>query len=69
MPTLVANLTAPLLEAVAERLESPPATLICSGLLAAEIERVTAAIEYTGMAVVRTRCLGDWAGLLTRRAA
>ena len=69
VPTLVANLTAPLVEAVAERLESPPATLICSGLLAAESGRVTAAIEHTGMAVVSRRCLGEWAGLLARRAA
>ena len=35
-PALVANLTAPLLEAVAARIAEPPQALICSGLLAGE---------------------------------
>ncbi len=68
VPTLVANLTAPLLEAVAERLESPPATLVCSGLLAGEVERVTRAVERAGLTVHGRRHLGEWASLLARRA-
>ena len=68
VPTLVANLTAPLLEAVAERLESPPSTLVCSGLLAGEVERVTRAVERAGLAVHDRRHLGEWASLLARRA-
>ena len=67
-PTVVANLTAPLLDTVAELLESPPATMVCSGLLAGEVERLTGAIERAGMAVQDRRRLGDWAGLLARRA-
>ena len=69
VPTVVANLTAPLLEAMAERLESPPATLVCSGLLANEIERVSTALERVGLTVVDQRTLGDWASLQARSGA
>ncbi len=69
VPTVVANLTAPLLAAVAQRLESPPAALVCSGLLASEIELVTEALEGAGLTVVEQRKLGDWAGLLARQGS
>ncbi|MDX6583484.1 MAG: ribosomal protein methyltransferase [Solirubrobacterales bacterium] len=65
-PTLVANLTAPLLEAVAAGLAGPPATLICSGLLASEAERVSAALSAAGLDPVKRRAEGDWAALLCR---
>jgi ribosomal protein L11 methyltransferase len=63
-PTLVANLTAPLLRAVAARLERPPATLVCSGLLASEVERVSAALTTAGLACTAQRTSGDWVALL-----
>jgi ribosomal protein L11 methyltransferase len=64
--TVVANLTAPLLGAVAERLEPVPATLVCSGLLVSEIERVVGAFASRGLAVASERRRGEWAALLFR---
>ncbi len=64
-PTVVANLTAPLLEAVAERLASPR-TLVCSGLLVSELDRVSAALSAAGLTVASERAEGDWAALLAR---
>jgi ribosomal protein L11 methyltransferase len=62
-PTLVANLTAPILTEVASRLEHAPGALICSGLLAREQEIVEAAFEGAGMQV-KDRCReGDWAAI------
>ena len=65
-PVVVANLTAPLLEAVAERFDGPPATLVCSGLLLTEIEGVGAALGAAGLTVESQRSEGDWAALLAR---
>ncbi len=65
-PTLVANLTAPLLEAVASRLGTPPCVLVCSGLLVSEVERVRAALAAAGLHAVSERSDGDWAALLCR---
>jgi ribosomal protein L11 methyltransferase len=65
-PALVANLTAPLLQAVAERLRRPPRVLVCSGLLAVEIERVSAALSAAGLEPAEPRVEGDWAALLCR---
>jgi ribosomal protein L11 methyltransferase len=67
-PAIVANLTAPLLEGVAERIANPPQVLVCSGLLVAEIERVEAAFRAAGLERVVQRTEGDWAGLLLRAA-
>jgi len=64
--TVVANLTAPLLERVAERLPDSPAALVCSGLLVEEAERVRAALSGAGLAVGEPRVRGDWAALLAR---
>jgi ribosomal protein L11 methyltransferase len=66
-PTMVANLTAPLLESVADRLADRPRALVCSGLLAAEAERVGAALAAAGLEPLERRARGDWAALLVRR--
>jgi len=65
-PTVVANLTAPLLELVAAKLPGPPQVLVCSGLLATEVERVSEALRSGGMKVAELRTRGDWAALLAR---
>jgi ribosomal protein L11 methyltransferase len=69
--TVTANLTAPVLLAVAERLgtdEHPtPETLICSGLLAGEIEDVVRTFEKCGLAERERRAEGEWRALLLQR--
>jgi ribosomal protein L11 methyltransferase len=67
-PTVTANLTAPLLRAVAERLADTPGTLICSGMLASEADDVAAALAARGLEAADCRRRGDWAALLCRRA-
>lgn len=68
-PTTVANLTAPILRAVAEQLDesSAPSTLVCSGLLPAELDETAAAFGAAGLAEAERRREGDWAALLLRR--
>jgi ribosomal protein L11 methylase PrmA len=68
-PTVVANLTAPLLRMVAEGLTEPPRTLICSGLLPSEVDEVSAALGARGMRVTDHRARGDWRALLARSEA
>jgi len=65
-PTVVANLTAPLLEMVASQMTAGnrPETLICSGLLATERERVETAFAAHGLKPVEFRSLDNWGGLL-----
>jgi ribosomal protein L11 methyltransferase len=65
-PATVANLTAPLLEDVAGRLREPPRLLVCSGLLAGEVDRVRGAFEPRGLVAAEPRVSGDWAGILFR---
>ena len=68
-PTVVANLTAPLLAECARGLEaaaSAPATLVCSGTLETETGAVAAAFEPCGLAPAGRRVEGDWASLLLR---
>jgi ribosomal protein L11 methylase PrmA len=62
----VANLTAPLLEMVASQMsaENRPTTLVCSGLLETERERVEAAFAPHGLKPVEFRALDNWGGLL-----
>lgn len=79
-PTVVANMTAPILRAVASQLAAappaaapanpPPAptTLACSGLLPGELDDVAAAFAVAGLREVERRRDGDWAALLLRRA-
>jgi ribosomal protein L11 methyltransferase len=68
-PTAAANLTAPVLRAVAARLEPrhAPRTLACSGLLPAELDEVAAAFAAAGLVEAERRRDGDWAALLLRR--
>ncbi len=98
-PTIVANMTAPILKAVAGRLkavegsrgrvgghspllsadpppaplapaEAPPtpSTMVCSGILPAELDEVAAAFAPSGLEEAERRQEGDWAALLLRRA-
>ena len=64
--TVTANLTAPLLVAVAGRMVDQPATLICSGLLARERDQVAAAFARAALTVEDERAHGDWGALLLR---
>jgi ribosomal protein L11 methyltransferase len=66
-PTVVANMTAPILKAVAGQIDSPPRVLVCSGLLPAEQDEVSAAFAGIGLAEAGRRQDGDWAALLLRR--
>ena len=63
-PTVTANITAPVLLAVAERLEAVPRRLICSGLLGPEVDAVTAAFGRHGLLERGGRTDGDWYALL-----
>ena len=68
-PTVVANMTAPVLAAVA-RLVDPddaPRTLVCSGLLPGELDATAAAFAPAGLIEAERRRDGDWAALLLRR--
>lgn len=66
-PTVVANMTAPILLAVAGLLREPPETLVCSGLLPSELDAVSAAYAGVGLEEADRRRDGDWAALLLRR--
>lgn len=65
-PTVVANMTAPILAAVAKQLREAPQALICSGLLLREQDEVAAAFAGTGLIEKERRQDGDWAALLLR---
>jgi hypothetical protein len=65
-PTMVANLTAPLLREVAERLGEAPGVLVSSGLLADEVDEVVGRFGPHGLVPVISRVSGDWAGILFR---
>jgi ribosomal protein L11 methyltransferase len=67
-PTVVANMTAPILKAVAERIESAPRVLVCSGLLPGEQDEVARAFGAAGLEEIERRQQGDWAALLLRRS-
>jgi ribosomal protein L11 methyltransferase len=66
-PTVVANMTSPILKAVAAQLGSPPEALICSGLLLREQDEVAAIFATVGLTEVDRRQDGDWAALFLRR--
>jgi ribosomal protein L11 methyltransferase len=73
-PTVVANLTAPVLLVIAERLASDearetPRRLVCSGLLASEADEAAAALAKAGLHEQRRTTQGDWAGLLATHGA
>ena len=68
-PSVVANLTAPILTAVAERLgelepAQRPERLVCSGLLAREADGVSARLGAAGLVEAERRSDGDWTALL-----
>ncbi|MFN8217478.1 MAG: 50S ribosomal protein L11 methyltransferase [Solirubrobacterales bacterium] len=67
-PTVVANLTSPILRALAAQLTSPPRRLVCSGLLPSELDEVAAAFAAAGLAESGRRREGDWAAIMLRRA-
>jgi ribosomal protein L11 methyltransferase len=66
-PTVVANMTAPILAAVASQLATAPTTLVCSGLLPSELDHTVAAFAGSGLVESDRRREGDWAALLLRR--
>lgn len=67
-PTVVANMTSPILAAVATQLAEAPEVLICSGLLLREQDEVARAFAAAGLNEAERRQDGDWAALLLRRA-
>jgi ribosomal protein L11 methyltransferase len=70
-PTVVANLTANLLEDCARHLaggEAVPNTLVCSGMLETEADDVAGAFSALGLSESGRRSEGEWAALLLRRA-
>ena len=68
---MIANLTAPLLVPLAGRIAAgeieAPQTLVLSGLLRTERDRVAAAYDVAGLAVEEEIVSGDWAALLLGR--
>ncbi|MGN6202142.1 MAG: 50S ribosomal protein L11 methyltransferase [Solirubrobacterales bacterium] len=67
-PTVVANMTAPVLTDVAALIEESPTTLVCSGLLPPELDAMAATFAELDLREVERRIEGDWAALLLRRA-
>jgi ribosomal protein L11 methyltransferase len=63
--TVVANLTAPLLRLVAERLAEgrPPRRMLCSGLLRSEAEETCSWFAGAGLKQEERRHSGDWASI------
>jgi len=66
-PTVVANMTAPILKAVARQVVEVPGVMVCSGLLPAELDDVAAIFGEVGLREVQRRRESDWAALLLRR--
>ncbi|HYG95548.1 MAG TPA: 50S ribosomal protein L11 methyltransferase [Solirubrobacterales bacterium] len=67
-PTAVANMTSPILKAVASQIAEAPRTLVCSGLLPHELDETAAAFAPAGLGEAERRQDGDWAALLLRRS-
>ena len=71
-PTVVANLTANLLQDCAARLAEAgevPHTLVCSGMLESELEQVAGSFAGLGLRESRRLVEHEWGALLLRRAA
>jgi ribosomal protein L11 methyltransferase len=64
-PTVVANLTGPVLAAIAARLagREPPRRLICSGALRSEADALEAAFAGAGLKREEQRREGDWVAI------
>jgi ribosomal protein L11 methyltransferase len=70
-PTVVANLTANLLDDCARYLGSKgqvPRTVVCSGMLTSEADRVADSFVATGLRESKRLADGEWAALLLRRS-
>lgn len=70
-PTVVANLTANLLEDCARHLGpngAAPRTVVCSGMLTSEADRVAGSFAATGLRETKRLTDADWAALLLRRS-
>jgi ribosomal protein L11 methyltransferase len=65
--TVLANLLGPLLVELAQGVPRGATTLIASGLLAEEADRVAAAFRGPGLRVSERRDMAGWAALLLRR--
>ncbi|MGI9019390.1 MAG: 50S ribosomal protein L11 methyltransferase [Solirubrobacterales bacterium] len=69
--TLIANLTAPLLQDVAERIggreDHLPRRLVCSGMLGSQVGGVASAFERAGLTVTSRLESGDWAAMALER--
>jgi ribosomal protein L11 methyltransferase len=69
-PTVVANLTANLLQDCAQHLtagDETPDTVVCSGMLESELDDVATAFAAAGLAEAERRAEAEWAALLLRR--
>lgn len=64
--TVVANLTAPLLQVCAGSIDEPPERLVCSGMLHREVDAVSDAFAAAGLEEVERRQEGEWSGLMLR---
>ncbi len=62
-PTVLANLTAPVLREVAARLEEPPGRLICSGLLASEADDIVNEFGAHGLAERHRLKAPEWVAI------
>lgn len=68
LPTVVANMTSPILIAIAGQLGlGVPSTVVCSGILPGELDGVAGAFGESGLDEAERRIDGDWAALLLRR--
>lgn len=71
-PAVIANLTSPVLVEIAPRLAGgtgdPPTTLVCSGMLAVEVDSIATAMGEAGFAERSRRESGEWGALLLERA-
>jgi len=67
VPTIVANLVAPVLRDVATLFTDPPRTMIISGLLTNEAEDVAQAFSPHGLMPAERLDSGDWSALLLSR--
>jgi ribosomal protein L11 methyltransferase len=63
-PTVVANLTHPLLLAAAEAVARPPRRLLASGMLRSDADEVVAAYGALGLRERERRAEGEWAAVV-----
>ncbi len=69
-PTVIANLTSPILVELAPRIAASPGaptTLLCSGMLAVEVDLIAGEMAEAGFAEKERRTGGDWGALRLER--